>query len=85
MAGVARAVIFGSYARGTDKPDSDIDLLIVGNPERDELTDRLERAGHEVGRPVNEVVMSSAELEARRAPRDGFVASIDAGPVIEAA
>ena len=85
LAGVERAVIFGSYARGTDKPDSDIDLLIIGNPDRDELTDRLERAGHEVGRPVNEVVMSSAELEARRARGDGFVASIDAGPVIEVA
>lgn len=85
LAGVERAVIFGSYARGTDKPDSDIDLLIVGNPDRDELTDRLERAGHEVGRPVNEVVMAPEELKARRERGDGFVASIDAGPVIEVA
>lgn len=85
LAGVERAMIFGSYARGTDKPDSDIDLLIVGNPDRDELTDRLERAGHEVGRPVNEVVMKPAELEARRTRGDGFVASLDAGPVIEVA
>ena len=85
LAGVERAVIFGSYARGTDRPDSDIDLLIIGNPDRDELTDRLERSGHEVGRPVNEVVMPPEELEARRTRGDGFVASIDAGPVIEVA
>lgn len=85
LAGVERAVIFGSYARGTDKPDSDVDLLVIGSPDRDELTDRLERAGHEVGRPVNEVVMSTEELEGRRARGDGFVASIDAGPVIEVA
>lgn len=85
LAGVERAMIFGSYARGTDKPDSDIDLLIVGNPDRDELTDRLERAGHEVGRPVNEVVMSPEEFESRRTRGDGFVASLHAGPVIEVA
>ena len=85
LAGVERAVIFGSHARGTDEPDSDIDLLVVGHPDRDELTDRLERVGHEVGRPVNEVVMAPAELEARRARDDGFVASIDSGPVIEVA
>jgi DNA-binding transcriptional ArsR family regulator len=30
LAGIERAVIFGSYAQGTDKPDSDIDLLVVG-------------------------------------------------------
>jgi predicted nucleotidyltransferase len=85
LAGVERVVIFGSYARATDKADSDIDLLVIGNPERDELTDRLERAGHEVGRPVNEVVMSPEELEARRTRGDGFIASIDTGPVIEVA
>jgi predicted nucleotidyltransferase len=85
LAGVERAVIFGSHARGTAEPDSDIDLLIIGNPDRDELTDRLERAGHEVGRPVNEVVMTPEELETRRARGDGFVASIEAGPVIEVA
>ena len=83
LTGVERAIIFGSYARGTDEPDSDIDLLVIGNPDRDELTDRLERAGHEVGRPVNEVVMSPEELDARRTRGDGFVPSIDAGPVIE--
>lgn len=78
-------MIFGSYARGTEKPDSDVDLLVIGSPDRDELTDRLERAGHQVGRPLNEVVMSPEELEARRARGDGFVASIDAGPIIEVA
>ena len=85
LAGIERAVIFGSYAQRTDKPDSDIDLLIIGNPDRDELTDRLERAGHEVGRPVNEVVMSPQELDDRRRKGDGLIASIDAGPVIEVA
>lgn len=85
LAGVERGVIFGSYARGTEKPDSDIDLLVIGNPDRDELTDRLERAGHEVGRPINEVVMSASEFETRRERGDGFVASIDTGPVIEVA
>ena len=83
LAQVERAVIFGSYARGTTEPDSDIDLLIVGSPDRDDLTDRLERAGYEIGRPVNEVVMSPAELESSRARGDGFVRSIDAGPVID--
>lgn len=83
LPGVERAMIYGSYARREEKPDSDVDLLIIGEPERDELTDRLERAGHEIGRPVNEVVMSLTEFLARRARGDGLVASIDAGPVIE--
>lgn len=83
LAGIERAVIYGSYARGTMKPDSDVDVLIIGTPDRDDLTDRLELAGFDIGRPVNEVVMTHAELESRRARADRFVESIDTGPTID--
>jgi predicted nucleotidyltransferase len=79
LAGVERAVIFGSYAHGPLKSDSDVDILIVGNPDRDELTDRLEMASLEISRPVNEVVISPEELDARRARGDLLIESIDAG------
>ena len=82
VAGVERAVIFGSYGQGRNQADSDIDVLIVGEPDRDQLTEALEGAAGELGRDVNEVVMTQGELEARRAHDDGFVRSIDAGRVI---
>jgi predicted nucleotidyltransferase len=80
--GVKSAVIFGSYAAGVTSSGSDVDLLVVGRPDRDELTDRLEQAGREIGRPVNEVVYTADELEQRRARGDVFVRSIDEGRVI---
>jgi predicted nucleotidyltransferase len=83
LGGVERAVIFGSYAQGDMRADSDVDLLIVGAPDRDELTDRLEAAGREIGRPVNEIVMTSSELAARRARGDRLVESIEDGPSIQ--
>ncbi len=83
LSGVESVVIFGSYVSGRMRPESDIDLLVVGNPDRDELTDRLERAQAEVRRPINEVVMDPAELANRRRQGDGFVASIDEGGTIE--
>lgn len=83
LAGVERAVIFGSYADGRLKPDSDVDLLILGDPDRDELTERLEMAGLEINRPVNEVVMSQIEFDARLARGDRLVESIDRSPSID--
>lgn len=83
LPGVESAVIVGSYASGAMQPGSDIDVLLIGNPDRDELTDRLERASRVIGRPVNETVMTRAELDVRRARGDGFVASIDSGPTID--
>ena len=76
-------LIFGSYASGETRPDPDVDLLVIGRPDRYELTERLEAASRELGRPVNEVVMSSAELERRRARGDRFLESIDATPPIQ--
>jgi predicted nucleotidyltransferase len=76
------AVIFGSYATGDMKPGSDIDLLIVGSPDHDELTDRLERASREIGRAVNETVLTADELAGRRTRGDRFIASVDGTAVI---
>lgn len=83
LAGVERAVIFGSYAHGPLKPESDVDLLIIGTPDRDELTERLEMASLEISRPVNDVVMTHEELDARRARGDQFMKSIDSQPSIQ--
>ena len=75
-------MIFGSYARGPLKSDSDVDVLIVGDPDRDELRDRLEMASLEISRPVHEVVMTRKEMDARRARGDRMIESIDAGTTI---
>jgi predicted nucleotidyltransferase len=83
LSGVKSVMIFGSYAAGMTRPESDIDILIEGAPDRDLLTDLLERAGREIGRPVNEVVYTTKELQARRDRGDAFVRSIDEGQAID--
>ena len=85
LAGVESAVIFGSYAAGTMQSHSDIDLLVIGSPDRDDLTERLERAEREVGRAINENVMTADEQARRRAAGDGLIASIDAHPTVPVA
>ena len=69
-------MIFGSYADGRLKADSDIDVLIIGRPDRDTLTEALEAAAGELGRDVNEVVMTDTEYGERQQRKDGLVQSI---------
>ena len=82
LPGVESAVIFGSYAAGMSRSNSDVDLLVIGTPDRDLLTERLEVAGREIRRPVNEIVLAPAEVDARRARGDALIESIDAGRTI---
>lgn len=80
-AGVDQAFLYGSYARGTDvTPASDVDLMIIGHPDLDDLTDRVAAAERELGRAVNYSVLTDEELENRRRRGDRFVQSVDAGP-----
>jgi predicted nucleotidyltransferase len=74
--GIERAMIFGSYADGRLNADSDVDVLIIGTPDRDTLTEALEAAAGELAREVNEVVMTEVEYGERQQRKDGLVQSI---------
>lgn len=69
----ARAVsIFGSwaarYSGEQGPPPGDVDVLIVGSPDRDEAYDAAERAQARLGRPVNTTVVSEERWAAGDEP-----------------
>jgi predicted nucleotidyltransferase len=68
VSGLEAAFIFGSHARGEARPDSDVDLFVVGEEldEADLLRHTLE-AGVLLDREVNVVTVTRAELSARMA------------------
>jgi predicted nucleotidyltransferase len=57
IAGIDAAYLFGSwaarYAGETGRPPADIDILVIGNPDRDDLYDAATRAGQRLAREVN--------------------------------
>jgi len=76
---VRYAAIFGSYAAGTERPTSDIDLLIVGSPPSNELRRRVASAERELRRDINLVELTPEELRDRQAKRDPFVHDVFRG------
>lgn len=62
LEGVARVIIFGSWAaryhgqRG--RPPNDVDVLVVGAPDRVAMHTAAERAESRLGRPVNPIICS---------------------------
>jgi predicted nucleotidyltransferase len=63
-----RIVLFGSAARGTMGPDSDVDLLVVksGRFHRGRLVEAIYRKLRGAGAPVDVVVVTPEELERYR-------------------
>src|SRR5262249_39897239 len=70
--GVDRALLYGSHVEGTERSDSDIDVLIVGRPSHTALSEALMPLEQRIGREVHTTTMALEEFEHRRR-RPGFV------------
>jgi predicted nucleotidyltransferase len=76
---VEAAFVYGSMAAGEPSPNSDVDLLVVGEADDALLHAAVSRAEEELDRPVNYVLLSGAEFRQRRA-EEGFLARVLRGP-----
>jgi len=83
VGGIASAWIFGSFAKGEADSASDIDLLIIGQPDQTGLSREIRRVERALCREVSYTVFTPEELERRLARRDPFVTDIWTGKRIE--
>jgi len=70
------AFIYGSFARGRAKKESDVDLLIIGDAGFTDIVDKLGRAQGILGREINPMVLSMDEFQRRIAEDDHFLRSV---------
>jgi uncharacterized protein len=63
-----KIILFGSYARGTYGPDSDVDLLVIMNVEgsKKEITIQIDRALIDRRIPLDIVVVTPEDVERYR-------------------
>lgn len=76
------AWVFGSTARGDARPDSDIDLLVVGDAGLRELAGLGLPGAPELGRELNIVCYDPADLHARAEADNYFVSEVLRSPRI---
>lgn len=74
------AFIFGSVASGTETAASDVDVLVITERGFGEVVRALHAAQAELGREINPVVYTAAELQNHVAEQDPFVLNVFDGP-----
>ncbi len=77
------AYIFGSFARGDERTDSDVDLMIVGRVTRRELATPLREAADVLKREINTVLYTAAEYAKALDEDDSFVHRVHVGPRLD--
>lgn len=75
--------IFGSWAARyggePGPPPGDVDVLLVGEPDRDDTYDAAERAQRRLGRPVNTTIVSGKRWDAADEP---FIKEVNRRPMV---
>ncbi len=79
---VTLAFVYGSYARGDETADSDVDVLVVGSATRRDVASALAEVARSSGRELNPIIVSPADITRRRREHDHFITSVLAGPRI---
>ena len=83
VGGIEGIYVFGSwaarYAGAPGRAPADLDVLVIGRPDRDKVEDAAERARYRLGRDVNVTIRS---LEWWRHGTDGFHAEVTTRPLV---
>lgn len=80
--GITSAFLYGSFAARLSgrpgPPPSDVDVMIIGMPDIDQVHDACDAIQEQVGRPVNATILTPAEASAD----SGFLTQVRTSPTV---
>jgi predicted nucleotidyltransferase len=76
------AFIFGSYAKNKEDSFSDIDLMIMGDPDEDFFIGEISKLEKRINREINYHIFSKKDLKNKIKKKNSFIKGILSGPKI---
>jgi len=76
------AFIFGSLAKGEEDYLSDIDIMIIGNPDEDKLISDINKLENKLNREINYHIYSSLDVEQNIKKNNSFIKNVLSGQKI---
>jgi len=73
---IKTAFIFGSFAKKNEDALSDVDLMIIGNPNENLLIPEIIKIENKIGREINYHIFSAEEWETKIKQKDNFIKNI---------
>jgi predicted nucleotidyltransferase len=76
LEGIEAAFIYGSYATGDESERSDIDILIIGEPDLMALNEIVNELEEKLSREINYMAFDREEFEKRKRNKDAFITEV---------
>ena len=80
--GIKIAFIYGSFAAKREKVTSDIDIMIIGNPDTSVLNEKVAELERRLKREINISIYSPEEYERKKLLKSGFTIDVINNPKI---
>lgn len=74
--------IYGSFASKSQKAASDIDIMIIGDPEISDLNEEIARLEKKLKREINITLYSLDEYKVKKKSKSGFILDLLKNPKI---
>jgi predicted nucleotidyltransferase len=82
IGGIKYAFVYGSFAKNQEKTESDVDLIVIGKANLDEIEDALSKGEGQLGRSINLTFYSTREFREKIESKDSFVRTVLTNPKI---
>ena len=79
---IETSFIYGSYAKGEEKTSSDIDLIVVGSPDRRQFTSEIRKLEDKLQREINFNIYTPEEFQKKLQEKGSFLAQVVKGKKI---
>ncbi|MEK6732989.1 MAG: nucleotidyltransferase domain-containing protein [Candidatus Omnitrophota bacterium] len=80
--GIDTAFIYGSYAKGNERADSDIDLCVIGTIDENILVRMISELEASVTREINYTIYTKKEFAEKKRKKDSFISELISSPTI---
>ncbi|MCL5966986.1 MAG: nucleotidyltransferase domain-containing protein [Deltaproteobacteria bacterium] len=76
LPGIIYAFVYGSFAKGEETGQSDVDLMIIGGVDLGSVDEALSDVEKRLGRSINYVSFNEKEYRSKRKKKDGFLMDV---------
>lgn len=76
------ALIYGSFAKGTESQSSDVDLLVIGDVKEDDVLRSISKTERRIGREINFILWTEREFLERAEKKIPLIKEISKTPIM---
>ena len=73
---IDHAFIYGSFAMGTERAESDIDIMIIGNVDEDRLIVELNKLERKLQREINYSIYEKDDFNKKKEEKNSFILDV---------